>query len=58
MAADGSTFSLPKRWTSEATPDPFDRFAQGRTHFRMDDLVALLAGLGDDEGSERTTDYV
>ena len=53
MAADGSAFSLPKRWTSEAVPDPFDVIAQGRTHFRADDLVELvelLTGLGSDEG--------
>ena len=60
-AADGSTFTLPKRWTSEATPDPFERFAEGRAHFRMDDLVelvALLAGLGQGRRDELEADDV
>jgi hypothetical protein len=58
MTADGSTFSLPKRWTSEATPDPFDQVSQRRTHFRFDDLVdlvALMAGLEPAGGTGKTT---
>jgi hypothetical protein len=42
VAHDGSSFSLPKAWTSEATPDAFSHVARGRTHFRLDDLSKLL----------------
>jgi len=61
MASDGRTFSVPKRWTSESTPDAFDQFSQGRTHFRFDDLVdlaALMDGLEVADATDETTNDV
>ena len=40
-AADGSTFSLPKHWTSESPVDAFHQIAKGRCSFRPEDLLEL-----------------
>ncbi len=47
--ADGSVATLPRAWTDLASPDPFVAAAEGKGHFRPEDLVELLeliAGLG------------
>jgi hypothetical protein len=35
--------SLPARWTSVVPEDPFITMAQGRSRFRVDDLIDLAA---------------
>lgn len=35
--------SLPASWTDVAEPDPFVVLARGRTPFRTEDLIALVA---------------
>jgi hypothetical protein len=39
----GHLASLPARWTSVAQEDPFVVVAAGRSRFRVDDLVDLVA---------------
>jgi hypothetical protein len=34
--------SLPATWTDVDGPDPFLALAAGRTHFRVEDLLALV----------------
>jgi hypothetical protein len=38
----GCTRTLPVSWTSLAAPDPFVVIAQGRSVFRMTDLLQLV----------------
>lgn len=45
--------SMPTRWTSVATPDPFVVVAAGRALFRTEDLLALVALLRDLHGVSR-----
>jgi hypothetical protein len=40
-ARDGSVATLPRAWTDLAPPDPFVVLADGKAHFRPEDLVAL-----------------
>lgn len=40
---EGHLCSIPVSWTSMATPDPFVAVAQGRSLFRIEDLLALVA---------------
>jgi len=47
QADDGSVRTLPRDWTSLATPDPFQVLGAGRVRFRFADLVGLLALLDD-----------
>jgi Family of unknown function (DUF5372) len=45
---DGVRRSLPRAWTDAADVDPFVALAAGRSPFRVEDLlavVALIAGL-------------
>jgi len=37
----GCTRTLPVSWTSLAAPDPFVAIAQGRSAFRLTDLLQL-----------------
>ncbi len=39
----GHLASLPARWTSVIPEDPFVTMAAGRTPFRVDDLIDLVA---------------
>jgi len=34
---------LPAAWTSVVTPTPFEVLSAGRSHFRIDDLLQLVA---------------
>jgi hypothetical protein len=40
-APDGSVASIPRAWTDLAAPDPFVMLAEGKAHFRPEDLVEL-----------------
>jgi len=40
---DGHLASLPARWTSVVSDDPFVVVAAGRSHFRVEDLIDLAA---------------
>lgn len=40
---NGFQRSLPVGWTDETEPDPFVEFAAGRSPFRVQDLLALVA---------------
>jgi hypothetical protein len=42
---DGRLASLPAAWTSAVPPDPFVAVADGRSAFRVRDLVELVAML-------------
>ena len=51
---NGSIAIIPARWTSVIEPDPFVIASEGRSHFRLNDLLELsrlLKGLegGGDE---------
>ena len=39
---DGRLLSLPLQWTTLAAPDPFVECAQGRSAFRVSDLLELV----------------
>ncbi|MBC8426798.1 hypothetical protein H8E07_22010, partial [bacterium] len=39
---DGSVASIPRAWTDLATPHPFVTLAEGKSHFRPEDLVELV----------------
>jgi hypothetical protein len=58
--ANGSLFSLPLEWTDAAGVDPFLRVSQGRSHFRVEellrlvDLVAAIASLASTRPSKKT----
>ena len=39
----GQLASLPARWTSAVAEDPFVTVAGGRSRFRVDDLIELVA---------------
>ena len=43
---EGRVRSLPTAWTSLASPDPFVAISAGRSFFRIQDLVALVALIG------------
>jgi hypothetical protein len=51
---DGRLASLPAAWTSAVPPDPFVVLADGRSAFRVQDLVELVALLKqlDEENSD------
>ena len=55
-SADGSVASIPRAWTDLAALEPFVALAEGKAHFRPEDLVELvelLAGIrGEHEGDE------
>ncbi len=40
---EGRVRSLPTAWTSVAGPDPFVTVSAGRSFFRIEDLLALVA---------------
>ena len=42
---EGRLCSIPTSWTSLAMPDPFIEAADGRTHFRFEDLLRLTEWL-------------
>lgn len=44
---EGRVRSMPAAWTSLAAPDPYVAVAGGRSLFRTEDLMALVALLGD-----------
>ena len=52
--ADGRLASLPAAWTSAGPPDPFVVVADGRSAFRVQDLVELAVLLRqlDEENSD------
>jgi hypothetical protein len=39
----GRLISLPARWTSVLPPEPLVAMAEGRSDFRVDDLLRLVA---------------
>lgn len=39
----GSMRRLPAAWTSAAAANPFETMSAGRSHFRVDDLLQLVA---------------
>lgn len=41
LRADGSVATVPRAWTDLATSDPVVALAEGKSHFRSDDLTAL-----------------
>lgn len=41
LNAGGTEFSLPLDWTDAGDVDPFLLYSQGRSHFRVDELVLL-----------------
>jgi hypothetical protein len=41
FAQEGTQKSLPRAWTSEADPDAFAVVADGRSAFRVEDLLVL-----------------
>jgi hypothetical protein len=43
MNARGQVQSIPTSYTDVATVDPFVEMAAGRSYFRFDDLVQLVA---------------
>jgi Family of unknown function (DUF5372) len=43
FADDGQLTSLPAGWTDVDPPDPFDAVSAGRSSFRVEDLLALVA---------------
>jgi len=43
FADDGQLTSLPAGWTDVDPPDPFVAIADGRSMFRVEDLVALAS---------------
>jgi hypothetical protein len=45
--ADGQRISFPLSWTNAGVGDPFLAIAQGRSYFRVDDLLRLAALLDD-----------
>lgn len=40
---EGHLRSLPAQWTSVVAPDPFVVVAAGRSYFRIEDLLSLVA---------------
>jgi hypothetical protein len=46
-ADDGSALTVPRGWTSLAETDLFATIASGPTWFRFDDLLRLVALIGD-----------
>jgi len=38
---DGRKLQIPVAWTDAASPDPFQVIAQGRSYFRVEDLLRL-----------------
>jgi hypothetical protein len=38
---DGTLCSVPVGWTDAGPPDPYLSLGRGRSHFRVDDLLAL-----------------
>jgi hypothetical protein len=42
-SAEGHRASLPARWTSLVPVDPVVLLSSGRTRFRVDDLIELVA---------------
>ena len=40
--ADGSVATIPRAWTDLAAPEPFVALADGKAHFRPEDLTALV----------------
>jgi hypothetical protein len=47
QAADGSVHTVPRGWTSLASPDAFEVIAAGRARFRPEDLLHLAVLLDD-----------
>jgi hypothetical protein len=41
QAVDGSVYTVPRGWTSLASPDAFEVIAAGRASFRPEDLLDL-----------------
>ena len=59
--ADGSVITLPRAWTDLAAPDPFVALADGKGHFRPEDLaelVELVAGIRGGGQSSDGRDHV
>jgi len=43
---DGLLCLVPASWTDFLPPDPYLMIGKGRTHFRVEDLIALVDMLG------------
>jgi len=59
--ADGSVATVPRAWTDRATPEPFVVLAEGKAHFRPEDLTALaelVAQIRDGEPASDEADRV
>ena len=52
-ADDGSTLTIPRGWTSLAETDLFATISAGRAWFRSDDLLRLVALIGDVRALQR-----
>ena len=53
--SDGSLRSFPSEWTDHGPPDPFVAVSQGRSVFRVSDLLELsdlLEGLSKSRGKQ------
>ncbi len=54
---DGPVRSLPTAWTSMARLDPFVTISGGRSFFRTEDLLALVALIEKLSTAERKEDF-
>ncbi len=53
--ADCSVATIPRAWTDLAAPDPFVVLAEGRAHFRLDDLAELAELVAGIRGAEQAS---
>ena len=56
--ADGSVATVPRAWTDPATPEPFVALAEGKAHFRPEDLSALAELVAQIRGGGQSPDGV
>ena len=56
--ADGSVATVLRAWTDRATPEPFVALAEGKAHFRPEDLSALAELVAQIRGGGQSSDGV